>query len=62
MLDSLSLSSTKIKLVSEVLQKKTKNRNENTLRNYLNAIDQAFDAFLINNSVHILIKNYAHNL
>ena len=24
--------------------------------------DQAFDAFLINNSVHLLIKNYAHNL
>ena len=24
--------------------------------------DQGFDAFLINNSVHLLIKNYAHNL
>ena len=28
----------------------------------MRSTDQAFDAFLINNSVHLLIKNYAHNL
>ena len=31
-------------------------------RNLKSACGQAFDVFLINNSVHLLIKNYAHNL